>query len=109
MPSSLSLIRSGAGAAFGEPAVRRSRARHCAAVRRGYPVWTSHDALRTAWEWQRASFAQTVGPRMSIHRSTDRILTTHVGSLARPRDVLDMMKAKVAGAAHDSDAYEQRI
>jgi len=29
--------------------------------------------------------------------------------LARPHDVLDLMKAKVAGAAHDSDAYEQRI
>jgi 5-methyltetrahydropteroyltriglutamate--homocysteine methyltransferase len=33
-----------------------------------------------------------------------RILTTHVGSLARPHDLLDLMKASVSG-----DAYEQRV
>ena len=34
-----------------------------------------------------------------------RILTTHVGSLPRPRDLLDLMKAKLSGAAYDSAAY----
>lgn len=31
----------------------------------------------------------------------NRILTTHVGSLPRPHDLLDMMKAKASGASYD--------
>jgi 5-methyltetrahydropteroyltriglutamate--homocysteine methyltransferase len=46
---------------------------------------------------------------MSIQRNTDRILTTHVGSLPRPPALLDLMKAKVAGSAYDHEAYEQGI
>jgi len=41
--------------------------------------------------------------------SVDRILTTHVGSLPRPRDLLDLMKAKLSGAAHDKAAYDARV
>ena len=33
---------------------------------------------------------------------TDRILTTHVGSLPRPPDLLKLIKAKVAGQPHDA-------
>jgi 5-methyltetrahydropteroyltriglutamate--homocysteine methyltransferase len=44
-----------------------------------------------------------------MKRSTDRILTTHVGSLARPPDLLDMMKARVGGESIDNAAYEQRV
>jgi 5-methyltetrahydropteroyltriglutamate--homocysteine methyltransferase len=43
---------------------------------------------------------------MSIQQSTDRILTTHVGSLPRPKDLLDLMKAKIDGRDHDPAAYE---
>ena len=32
-----------------------------------------------------------------MQRSTDRIYTTHVGSLARPAALLDLMKASAAG------------
>ena len=32
-----------------------------------------------------------------MQRSTDRIYTTHVGSLARPASLLDLMKAAAAG------------
>jgi 5-methyltetrahydropteroyltriglutamate--homocysteine methyltransferase len=39
----------------------------------------------------------------------DRILTTHVGSLPRPADLLDLMKAKVAGLAYDRSAYDKRV
>ena len=39
----------------------------------------------------------------------DRILTTHVGSLPRPRDLLDLMKAKLSGAAYDGAAYDGRV
>ena len=38
-----------------------------------------------------------------------RILTTHVGSLPRPKDVLDLMKAKVMGIAPDAQLYERGI
>ena len=34
-------------------------------------------------------------------RSTDRIRTTHVGSLARPKALLDLMQAAVAGRPVD--------
>jgi 5-methyltetrahydropteroyltriglutamate--homocysteine methyltransferase len=42
-------------------------------------------------------------------RSTDRILTTHCGSLARPKDLLDLMKAKVNGEPYDQEAYARRV
>jgi 5-methyltetrahydropteroyltriglutamate--homocysteine methyltransferase len=38
-------------------------------------------------------------------RNTDRILTTHVGSLPRPHALLDMMKVKLSGAPYDEAAY----
>jgi 5-methyltetrahydropteroyltriglutamate--homocysteine methyltransferase len=41
--------------------------------------------------------------------STHRILTTHVGSLPRPSDLLDLMKAKLSGQPYDRDAYEKRV
>ena len=44
-----------------------------------------------------------------MQRSADRILTTHVGSLPRPRDLLDLMKAKVTGLAYDKGAYDKRV
>ena len=44
-----------------------------------------------------------------MERSTDRILTTHVGSLARPVDLLDLMKAKVNGAPCAEEVYARRI
>jgi 5-methyltetrahydropteroyltriglutamate--homocysteine methyltransferase len=44
-----------------------------------------------------------------MKQSTDRILTTHCGSLARPKDLLDLMKAKVNGEPYDENAYRQRV
>src|SRR5438874_503701 len=44
-----------------------------------------------------------------MKRSTDRILTTHCGSLARPYDLLDLMKAKLAGDPYDEAAYARRV
>ena len=41
--------------------------------------------------------------------STDRILTTHCGSLPRPHDLLDMMKVKLSGAPYDHGAYTARV
>jgi 5-methyltetrahydropteroyltriglutamate--homocysteine methyltransferase len=44
-----------------------------------------------------------------MKQSSERILTTHVGSLPRPADLLDMMKQKLSGAAYDEAAYEARV
>jgi 5-methyltetrahydropteroyltriglutamate--homocysteine methyltransferase len=41
-----------------------------------------------------------------MKRSTDRILTTHVGSLIRPAALQDIMRAKQGGQAYDQAAYE---
>lgn len=42
-------------------------------------------------------------------RSTDRILTTHVGSLPRPKDVSDMLFGREAGEAVDPEAFEAAV
>lgn len=44
-----------------------------------------------------------------MKRSTDRILTTHVGSLARPRNVLDLLWAKERGEDYDKDTFESSV
>ena len=44
-----------------------------------------------------------------MKRSTDRILTTHVGSLPRPNDLLEMIRAKSAGRPYDQQAYGARV
>jgi 5-methyltetrahydropteroyltriglutamate--homocysteine methyltransferase len=40
-----------------------------------------------------------------MQRSKDRILTTHVGSLPRPGDLLELIRAKLAGAGVDESAF----
>ncbi len=41
--------------------------------------------------------------------STDRILTTHAGSLPRPPDLRDMVLAKANGAQYDPAAFDERL
>jgi 5-methyltetrahydropteroyltriglutamate--homocysteine methyltransferase len=41
--------------------------------------------------------------------STDRILTTHAGSLPRPTDLRDMVLARSRGDAYDQGAFDQRL
>jgi 5-methyltetrahydropteroyltriglutamate--homocysteine methyltransferase len=38
-----------------------------------------------------------------------RVLTTHCGSLPRPTDLLDLMKAKINGEPYDPEAYDARV
>jgi len=38
-----------------------------------------------------------------------RIRTTHVGSLPRPHDLLDQMKARLAGQPYDRERYDSRV
>jgi 5-methyltetrahydropteroyltriglutamate--homocysteine methyltransferase len=44
-----------------------------------------------------------------VNRSSDRILTTHCGSLPRPRDLLAPLHAKDAGLAHDRADLAARV
>jgi len=43
-----------------------------------------------------------------MKRSTDRILVTHAGSLARPKDLMEMLVARNEGSPYNSDALAKR-
>ncbi|MPZ57635.1 MAG: hypothetical protein GEU91_14270 [Rhizobiales bacterium] len=42
-----------------------------------------------------------------MKHSTDRILTTHVGSLIRPPDLRELIRAKQSGQSYDEAAYQR--
>lgn len=44
-----------------------------------------------------------------MKRSSERILTTHTGSLPRPDDLMELLRAKEAGEAHDKAALAARV
>ena len=44
-----------------------------------------------------------------MKRSTDRILTSHAGSLARPLDLLEMIRTRINGGQVDEAALEARL
>ena len=44
-----------------------------------------------------------------MKRSTDRILTTHVGSLARPHELLDTLKERENGRPYDTELLDRQI
>lgn len=44
-----------------------------------------------------------------MQRSTDRILTTHVGSLARPTELLDILKERENGRPYDPEELQREI
>ena len=46
---------------------------------------------------------------MSIQQNSDRIQTTHIGSLPRPHDLLDIMKAKLNNQPYDEAAYRAKL
>ena len=46
---------------------------------------------------------------MQLQQNTDRIQTTHIGSLPRPRRLLDALKAKYSGEAWDEKAFQQAL
>jgi 5-methyltetrahydropteroyltriglutamate--homocysteine methyltransferase len=46
---------------------------------------------------------------VTIQQNTDRIQTTHIGSLPRPHAVLDLMKAKLNGQPYDQKLYDATI
>jgi 5-methyltetrahydropteroyltriglutamate--homocysteine methyltransferase len=46
---------------------------------------------------------------MGIQQNNGRIQTTHIGSLPRPHDLLDIMKAKFAKQPYDDKAYQAKL
>src|SRR6266851_4384709 len=46
---------------------------------------------------------------VNIQQNTDRIQTTHIGSLPRPHAVLDLMKARLNGQPYDQKVYDATI
>src|SRR5262245_45965822 len=44
-----------------------------------------------------------------MKRSTDRILTTHVGSLARPDALIPLLRQKERGQAYDRDSFARHV
>jgi 5-methyltetrahydropteroyltriglutamate--homocysteine methyltransferase len=46
---------------------------------------------------------------VGIQQNVDRIQTTHIGSLPRPHDLLDLMKAKYGGKPYDEAALEAKL
>ena len=44
-----------------------------------------------------------------MHRSTDRILTTHVGSLIRPESIRKHLRAKQKGEGYDAAAHAKTL
>ena len=44
-----------------------------------------------------------------MKRSTDRILTTHVGSLIRPPELQAMLRARQKGEGYDEQAYDRQL
>jgi len=46
---------------------------------------------------------------VQLQQNTDRIQTTHIGSLPRPYALLDAMKAKYSGQNYDEPAYQKTL
>jgi 5-methyltetrahydropteroyltriglutamate--homocysteine methyltransferase len=44
-----------------------------------------------------------------MKRSTDRIITTHAGSLSRPAELIAMLRARASGASTDDAAYARGL
>src|SRR5437773_11047321 len=44
-----------------------------------------------------------------MKRSTDRMLTTHVGSLARPDALIPMLRSKDRGQPYDRETYAKLV
>ena len=44
-----------------------------------------------------------------MKKKANRILVSHVGSLPRPHDLLDMMKSRLTGGALDEAKYQARV
>jgi len=44
-----------------------------------------------------------------MQRSTERLLTTHIGSLPRPADLRELLLARDQGQAYDVEAFDRSV
>src|SRR5205823_7681175 len=61
------------------------------------------------WDADRYSCDTTEPGRVAINRSTQRILTTHAGSLPRPDDLLELLWTRERGEAVDEQTFTGRL
>src|SRR5262245_32519822 len=67
-----------------------------------------HRLLRPADGGTRRKAERREG-RVSLQQNTDRIRTTHIGSLPRPHALLDIMKARLNKQPYDEAEYQARL
>src|SRR5215472_15767513 len=69
--------------------------------------------MRVLAVWSTAGLGRVklraIAQEAAMKRSSERILTTHVGSLPRPPDLLAMILAKEQGGSFDAEAYANRV
>jgi 5-methyltetrahydropteroyltriglutamate--homocysteine methyltransferase len=49
------------------------------------------------------------GGPVTLQQNTDRIQTTHIGSLPRPHRLLDLLKAKLAHQPFDRQQFDDEL
>src|SRR3712207_2036339 len=70
---------------------------------------TSTRSSRVPYQrWPGSISSPAQGDRL-MKRSTERILTTHVGSLPRPDDLVQLMYAKQEGQPIDRATFDERV
>jgi len=72
-------------------------------LRRRLPIEQGERSISASRPSERVSLSE------HMQRSTDRILTTHTGSLPRPRDLLEMVRARSRGERIDEEAFQARL
>ena len=60
---------------------------------------------------RRRGFVEITIPKESknMKRSLDRILTTHVGSLTRPPEIIEMMRARTSNQPYDEKSFADSL
>ena len=75
--------------------------------------WQGRDKLPVNLEVLLFYLSAVVSDNEAIGRdmkqSTERFLTTHVGSLARPPGLLELMFARERGQDYDPDAFKENV
>lgn len=64
---------------------------------------------QTAWSDRGLFGRQPIEKRNTVKRSTERILTTHVGSLARSDSLIPLLRRREQGQPYDRDELARRV
>src|SRR3984893_841634 len=69
----------------------------------------AHDRVDCRARFDNAIVPSALSRNQKMRRSTERILTTHVGSLPRPDDLFELMLARMDGNAITRPAHAERV